>query len=129
MAETVSAQPKPPVLRCWSVERSEETRIAETESAFRHVNERIAETAEALDSDATVFVCECADADCQHRLQVPLDEYEEVRTESTHFIVAKGHEESGYERVVEKRSGYAIVEKFKRRLAAMVRRSDPRADN
>lgn len=107
---------------------TDESRIAQTESAFRHVNERIAESAEALDSDETVFVCECADADCQHRLQVPLDEYEEVRADGTHFLVAEGHEESGYERVIEKRRGYAIVEKFRRRLAAMVRRSDPRAD-
>jgi hypothetical protein len=105
----------------------EETRIARTETVFRHVNERIAETAEGFGSDESVFVCECADPDCQHRLDVPLDEYEEVRDESTHFIVAKGHEVPVYERVVETRPGYAIVEKFTRRLAAMVRRTDPRA--
>jgi hypothetical protein len=105
----------------------EETRIARTETVFRHVNERIAETAEGFGSDETVFVCECADPDCQHRLDVPIAAYEEVREESTHFIVAEGHEVPGYERVLEKRSGYAIVEKFTRRLAAMVRRTDPRA--
>jgi hypothetical protein len=105
----------------------EETRIARTETVFRHVNERIAETAEGFDSQESVFVCECADPDCQHRLEVTLEKYEEVREESTHFIVAEGHEVSGYERVVEKRRGYAIVEKFTRRLAAMVRRTDPRA--
>ena len=105
----------------------EETRIARTETVFRHVNERIAETAEGFGPDHTVFVCECADPDCQHRLPVPLEEYEEVREESTHFIVAEGHELPGYERVVEKRPGYAIVEKFARRLAELVRRTDPRA--
>jgi hypothetical protein len=105
----------------------EETRIARTETVFRHVNERIAETAEGFGADETVFVCECADHDCQHRLHVPIDEYEEVREQSTHFIVAEGHEVPGYERVVQKRPGYAIVEKFTRRLAAMVRRTDPRA--
>jgi hypothetical protein len=106
----------------------EESRIARTETVFRHVNERIAETAEGFgSSEETVFVCECADPDCQHRLGVPIAEYEEVREESTHFIVAEGHEVPGYERVLEKRSGYAVVEKFTRRLAAMVRRTDPRA--
>ena len=105
----------------------EETRIARTETVFRHVNERIAETAETFDSDESVFVCECADPDCQHRLEVSIETYEEVRNNSTHFIVAEGHEEAGYERVVEKRPGYAIVEKYRRRLAAMVRRTDPRA--
>ena len=107
---------------------SEEARIARTESAFRHVNERIAETAESFDTDETVFVCECADPDCQHRLEVPLDTYEQVRADGTRFIVAEGHEEPGYERVVKKRRGYAIVQKITRQLAALVRRSNPRAD-
>ena len=106
----------------------EEARIARTETVFRHVNERIAETAERFGSDQTEFVCECADVDCQDRLEVPLEEYEEVRTESTHFLVAEGHEKPRYERVVSKRRGYAIVEKFTRGLAAAVRRTDPRAE-
>jgi hypothetical protein len=110
------------------MEPNEEARIARTESVFRHVNERIAEAAEQFDSDATVFVCECADPDCQHRLEVPLDTYEEVRADPTHFIVAEGHETPDYERVVKLRRGYSIVQKFTRRLAAMVRRSDPRTD-
>ncbi len=104
----------------------EEARIAHTESVFRHVNERIAETAERFGSEETEFVCECADSDCQDRLEVPLDEYEEVRSEATHFIVSDGHQEPGYERLVERRSRYAIVEKFTRGLAAAVRRTDPR---
>jgi hypothetical protein len=108
---------------------SEETRIARTETVFRHVNERIAESAEQLDSDETVFVCECADPDCQHRLEVPLDEYEHVRKDGTRFLIAPGHEVPGYERVVKKRRGYAIVEKFTRRLAALVRRTDPRTEH
>lgn len=107
---------------------SDEARIARTESVFRHVNERIAETVEGFETDETVFVCECSDPDCQHRLEVPLDTYEEVRAEGTRFIVAEGHEEPGYERVVKKRRGFAIVEKFTRRLAALVRRTNPRAE-
>ena len=106
----------------------EEARIARTENIFRHVNERIAETAELFGSEETEFVCECADANCQHRLEVPLDEYDEIRDDGTHFLIAHGHEEPGYERVLKQRRGYAIVEKFRRRLAAAVRRTDPRAD-
>jgi hypothetical protein len=106
----------------------EEARIARTENVFRHVNERIAETAEDFGSAEPVFVCECADPDCQHRVDVPIEEYEKARSDGTHFIIAPGHEEPGYERVVKKRRGYAVVEKFRRRLAALVRRSDPRAD-
>jgi hypothetical protein len=106
---------------------AEEARIAQTESVYRHVNERIAETAEQLQTDETVFVCECADPDCQHRLQVPLETYERVREDPTRFIVAEGHEEPAYERVVARRRGYRIIEKLTRRLRTLVRRSDPRA--
>ena len=108
--------------------RSAEARIARTESVFRHVNERIAEVSEQVENGETVFVCECADPDCHDRLHVPREQYEDVRSESTHFLVADGHELPEYERVVEKRSGYAVVEKFRRRLAALARRSDPRTD-
>jgi hypothetical protein len=106
---------------------AEEARIARTETVFRHVNERIAETADRFGSDETEFVCECADPGCQHRLAVPLEEYEHVREDGTRFLVAQGHELPQYERVLKKRRGYAIVEKFRRGLAAAVRRSDPRA--
>lgn len=104
----------------------DEARIARTESVFRHVNEGIAETAEFFGSKETELVCECADPECQHRVKVPLDQYEEVRADGTQFIVAEGHEEPDYERVVERRPRYAIVKKLGRRLTALVRRSDPR---
>jgi hypothetical protein len=106
----------------------EEARIARTETVFRHVNERIAETAENLGSDEMEFVCECADPSCQHRLELALDEYEEVRGEATHFLVANGHDVPRYERVVKHEPGYAIVQKVGRALAAAVRRTDPRAE-
>jgi hypothetical protein len=104
----------------------EETRIARTESVFRHVNERIAETVEHFEMEETVFVCECADTGCHHRVEVPLETYEEVRDNPTRFIVADGHVEPGFERVVSMRPGYAIIEKITRRLRTMVRQSDPR---
>lgn len=107
----------------------EETRIARTENVFRHVNERIAETADFFGSDETEFVCECADVTCQHRVEVPLDEYEQVRDDGTQFIVAEGHELPAYERVVKHRRGYAIIRKVGRALAAAVRRTDPRSDS
>lgn len=107
--------------------QAEEARIARTESVFRHVNERIAETVERFDMDETLFVCECADPACHHRVEVPLETYEEVREKPTRFIVADGHEEPAFERVVSKRGGFAIIEKITRRLRTLVRQSDPRA--
>jgi hypothetical protein len=108
--------------------RTEESRIAQTESVFRHVNERIAETVEQFDMDETLFVCECADAGCHHRVEVPLETYEEVRENPTRFIVAEGHEEASFEQVVSRRRGFAIIEKMTRRLRTLVRKSDPRTE-
>jgi hypothetical protein len=106
----------------------EEARIARTESLFRHVNERIAETAERFDSDETDFLCECADTHCQDRLELPLEKYEEVREDPTTFVIADGHELPAHEKVVERGEPYLIVRKVGRALKAAVRRTDPRAE-
>jgi hypothetical protein len=106
----------------------EEARVARNESVFRHVNERIAETAESADWEATHFVCECDDPSCQHRLELPLEQYEQVRSNPAEFIVAHGHDNPDHEAVVNRRRSYAIVRKLGERLVAMVRRSDPRSE-
>jgi hypothetical protein len=106
----------------------EEARVARNESLFRHVNERIAETAESAAWEATHFVCECDDHACQHRLELPLEQYEQVRGNPAQFIVAHGHDNPDHEAVVKRRRGYAVVRKLGQRVVAMVRRSDPRSD-
>ena len=70
---------------------SPEVKKARTESAFREVNERIAESAERFDAGSTEFICECADPDCIHRVEASLDEYEEVREDGATFLLAPGH--------------------------------------
>jgi hypothetical protein len=104
----------------------EEAQIAQTESVFRYVNERIAETAELFAAGDAEFVCECADAQCYHRIEAPLEEYEQVRTESTTFLISDGHDIPEYESVRERRRGYTVVEKMTRGLRLAVRRTDPR---
>ena len=102
-------------------------RRATTESLFRDVNERIAEKAEHFDADDTQFVCECSDPSCTHRVHVSLEEYEEVRTDSTHFLITPGHAQANLERVVADGGGFQIVEKVNRAARSVVRRLDPRA--
>ncbi len=102
------------------------TRIARTEALFRDVNERVAEAAERFDSVEAAFVCECADPACTDRIEAPLDDYERVRADATHFLVVPGHEDTRVERVVRARRRYAIVEKFEESVAGLVRRLDPR---
>ena len=109
---------------------TEINRIATTESLFRDVNERIAETAERFGSDDAVFVCECADAGCDERIPAQLDEYELVRADGVRFLVAPGHEERDYERVLYGHGDFQVIEKSKNpRLAEKVEELDPRSDD
>jgi len=101
---------------------------AQTEALFRDVNERIAESAERFGSESAEFVCECADPNCTHRVETTLDQYEEVRSDATHFLIVPGHEDTSIERVVEERPRRAIVEKFETVVAATVRKLNPRAN-
>jgi hypothetical protein len=107
-------------------ESMDETKMARTESAFREVNEAIAKTAAKFDATEADFVCECADPECADRITADLDDYEDVRADATHFIVADGHDEPRIERVVDDHGDYAVVEKFGTRIARIVRALNPR---
>jgi len=106
----------------------EPNRIATNEALFRDVNERIAESAQRFHADDAQFVCECGDSACADPVPAPLDAYEEVRTDGTHFLLAPGHEDERVERVLERERRYQVVEKFHRAVVAQVRRLDPRAN-
>lgn len=85
-------------------------RVASNENAFRSVNERLAELADADDASVEV-VCECDRLECVQRLAVPRGEYERIRAHGQRFIVATGHERLEFERVVDARGAWLIVEK------------------
>ena len=102
-------------------------RMARTEAAFREVNEAIAETAARFESDEADFICECADPRCAHRVNADLEEYEEVRSEGTHFLLAPGHHEPEVEQVVERTEEYDVVEKVAPVMARIVSQLNPRA--
>lgn len=109
---------------------TEISRIARTESLFRDVNERIAETAERFGSEDAEFVCECANAGCGERIGASLDEYEQVRADGVRFLLAPGHEEPQYEQVIARRRDYQVIAKSKNgRLAQAARELDPRSDD
>jgi hypothetical protein len=108
-----------------------EERIAKTESLFRNVNERIAEASEHFDAGGNgdgAFMCECADPSCAERLEVPLDEYEQVRKDATTFVLDPDHVRPDIERIVQRRRGYAVVRKVNAAAARIVRKLDPRAE-
>jgi hypothetical protein len=86
-------------------------RAALNESAFRAVNERVAELGAWFQGE-TPFVCECARAECSERLRMPMEEYRRARSFGERFfIVAPGHEQPEFERVVAEHDGWLVVEK------------------
>lgn len=105
--------------------RSEELQIAKTESRFRDVNERIAQTAGRIGANEAELVCECADAECGERIAAPLEDYEEARANGAHFLVAAGHELHDHEDVVRTAPGYRIIAKL-RGAGAVAHRLNPR---
>ncbi len=105
----------------------EDLRIARTESLFRDVNERIAETAGRFGSEDAAFVCECDDASCTHRIETSIEAYEDVRTHGARFIVADAHVNDDVERVVEKTDDFTLVEKVKPLVRTTVLELNPRA--
>jgi hypothetical protein len=105
-------------------------RIGENEIIFREVNERLRELGESFSfvSEIAEFVCECADTSCTERVQMALPEYEQVRSNPKWFLIIPGHEEPDYERVIERRNVYAVVEKLPGGPAGMAIRDDPRSE-
>lgn len=104
-------------------------RTAENEALFREVNERLKERKEdgsawALPSE---WICECADPECTKRIEMSLLEYEDLRSEPTHFAVAPNREHVvlEVERIVDKREDYWVVEKLGE-AAEIAENTDPR---
>jgi hypothetical protein len=104
----------------------DQERMARTESAFREVNEAIAETAERFQAEEADFVCECADPQCAHRVTAALEDYEEVRAQPTHFLLAPDHHQPEVEQIVERTGEFEVVEKVTPLMARIVRRLNPR---
>jgi hypothetical protein len=107
------------------MERTPE-QIAHTEALFRNVNEEIKEASGRFEAEVGEFVCECGDPRCTEHVEIPLDEYEDVRQHSNRFVVQHGHVTGPVEQIVERNRRYTVVEKVDRIVAAIVKRLDPR---
>lgn len=91
-----------------------EERIAKNNAIFREANERISAAAGSYGVDMPVpFICECSDPGCSGVVRINLEQYEEIRADSRHFLNIPGHEAAaeGEAVVVAKRDDYLIVEK------------------
>ena len=93
------------------------------------MNERLRQLGEgfSLVAERAEFVCECGRSSCVERILMPLAAYEEIRGNAKRFFVVKGHELPEYEKVVEEREHYLIVEKLPGGPAGFAIREDPRS--
>ena len=105
-------------------------RAALDQSLFRDVNEKLRDLNKAFETStrSSEFVCECANRDCIEHVTMTLDEYERVRSVSTHFLVLRDHSHvlPEVEEVVAEHATYFVVEKVGDAGAAAIR-LDPRS--
>lgn len=104
-----------------------EQRLAQNETIFREINERVREVASTHGADAHPysFFCECANSDCTLQVELSTAEYERVRAEGDRFFVAVGHELPEVEHVIERHGSWSVIEK-KGEAAEYARGLDPR---
>jgi hypothetical protein len=104
-------------------------RIADNESRFREINERLRTDLRVLpdDEEPVEFVCECGKVDCAQPVSLTLTEYEAIRASSLDFAVVPGHHLGDVEDVVDVNERYARVRKHPE-SAERVRDTDPRRD-
>jgi hypothetical protein len=105
-----------------------QSRLAKNEAVFREVNERVVEIREELGQDPRPgelvdgLICECSDPRCVERVgPLTLAEYEAVRSDPRHFVIAPNHQALEVESVVERNGRYWVVEKDERVLASITR--------
>jgi AraC-like DNA-binding protein len=89
-----------------------EHRLAQNETLFREVNERVETLAHQLGPNHPYqFLCECANPDCTFRITLPLSVYEDVRADAKQFVVLPLHYTPEVEDLVVKEDAYWIVRK------------------
>ena len=109
--------------------REKQHRAARNQSLFREVNERVKDVNDRFRIFTPLgdWVCECANDWCAERIEMSSEEYEEIRRNGARFFVVASSEHvwADVERVVERRSGYWIVEKMEE-AAELAHEADPR---
>jgi hypothetical protein len=58
------------------------------------------------------FLCECGHVDCFEHIELTRAEYEDVRTQTTHFVLMPGHQNGSVERVISETERFIVVEKL-----------------
>ena len=103
-------------------------RIAENESRFREINERLRNDLRGLpgDDELVPFICECGLRDCTDSVLLAPAEYEAVRADPLLFVVKPGHVIEDVEDALERNDRYVVVRKHPE-THGIVTETDPRS--
>ena len=86
-------------------------RLIHNEHVFRAVNDEVQALENHYGTTSGTFVCECSDVRCAATVELPLVEYERLRTDPHRYVVLPGHETGAVEDVVEHHGSYLVVRK------------------
>jgi hypothetical protein len=88
-------------------------RAIRNEALLREVNVHIADLEERVNDPGELLplFCECEQTGCMVPIEVDRATFEAVRDDPLRFLVVSGHEQLEVESVIERHSGYLIVEK------------------
>jgi hypothetical protein len=104
-------------------------RVGLNEAIFRQVNEQIRDLNRdfGVKQGTLAVICECGHSDCTERLELSVQEYERIRGDARHYLIAKGHEIPSVETVVEQNESYDVVQKDEGEPAELSKWLDPRS--
>jgi len=120
---------------------SAEQRMIENEVVFRNRNERLRQNLADLKQmaaedgqesfmadmdDRLAFYCECSDENCQKRLNISPDRFQEAHKRRNRFVVLPGHQVPQIEHIIVREPEYLVVEKYKlpNRLVSKLKRTE-----
>jgi hypothetical protein len=84
----------------------------ERHELFREVNKRIRDLSpDHFDRRAlNEWVCECRDMTCSRRVELSLEEFDEIRAHPGRYVMSPGHQLGGRARVVMAHPRFVVVE-------------------
>lgn len=104
-----------------------ERRQIENEMIFRRANESVAQGIDDLnvmyieDGNAELvadkhitlqFLCECSDENCDTRIPILLNSYQNLHADRSAFIIAPGHQVEAVEEVIGESRLFSVVKKY-----------------
>jgi hypothetical protein len=106
-------------------EQSRTARIGKNEALFREVNESIRNVA-PIEEAMFEVLCECGAKSCTEQFEIPIAEYESVRSDPALFVLVNGHQAPDVEDVVEDEGVFLVVRKRPGVPEEIARATDPR---